>query len=126
MVEFEPAAPEPQDGADRSERYQYLHYLAEQHRAELQAWIEQEGLAAEINHISEATAFDLLFARVTPAAADALQHAPGVVAVMPALDAPAADLAVDRTPSDRTVDLPGDVTVTDPAIYHHGQRLRYA
>jgi len=97
MVEFEHAgpdqqAPDPQtpdqQPVDRGERYRLLRVKAEEHRQQLETWIADEGLEEQVKQLGEATAFDLLFARVTPAAADALQHAPGVVAVMPANNPP--------------------------------------
>jgi hypothetical protein len=84
VVEFarSPAADEKQ--LTRGERYRARRAAAQRHRQELEAWLEREGLVAEVSAIGEATAFDLLFAKVTPEAAAALQHAPDVVAVTPA------------------------------------------
>jgi hypothetical protein len=90
MVEFSASSSHDNgydyDAHSRGERYRQLRANAQQHRQELEAWIAREGLQGEVKDLGEATAFDLLFATVTPQAAAALNHAPGVVAVTPAGD----------------------------------------
>ena len=86
VVEFARSPAADEDQLSRGERYQRRCAAAQRHRQELEAWLDREGLQGEVSDIGEATAFDLLFARVTPEAAAALQHAPGVVAVTPAAD----------------------------------------
>lgn len=81
MVEFD--CPADDGELTRGERYQRRRDAAQRHRAELEAWVHSAGLAPEVKDIGEATAFDLLFARVTPHAAAALHEAPGVVSVTP-------------------------------------------
>jgi hypothetical protein len=75
-----------QDKMSRSERYRRLRDNAQRHRAELQSWIDSEGLEGEVKDMGDALAFDLLFVTATPQGAAALNRAPGVVAVRPATD----------------------------------------
>lgn len=84
MVEFArtPAADDQQ--LSRGQLYRRRRATAQRRRQELEAWLQSEGLAGEVQEFGEVTAFDLLFARVTPHAAAALHHAPDVIAVMPA------------------------------------------
>ncbi len=84
MVEFERPPVPDQDEMSRSERYHHLQAIAQHHRQELEAWIANQGLDAEVKNLGEAMTFDLLFATVTPQAAAALHRAPGVAAVTPA------------------------------------------
>ena len=84
VVEFARPPAADEDQLTRGELYRQRRADTRRHRQELEAWLEREGLAGEVSDIGEATAFDLLFAKVTPAAAAALQHAPGVIAVTPA------------------------------------------
>ena len=81
MVQFD--CPHDDGQLTRGERYQRRQAAAQRHRDELEAWLHSAGLAGEVKDIGEATAFDLLFVRVTPHAAAALHDAPGVVAVTP-------------------------------------------
>ena len=75
-----------QEKVSRSERYRRLRANAQRHRDELQAWIASEGLEGEVKDMGDALAFDLLFVTATPQGAEALNRAPGVVAVRPATD----------------------------------------
>jgi glutamate-1-semialdehyde aminotransferase len=84
MVQFTHTNAYDQDALTRAEKYRNLRANAERHRQELEEWIAREGLQGEVKNLGEAMAFDLLFATVTPTAAAALNHAPGVVAVTPA------------------------------------------
>jgi glutamate-1-semialdehyde aminotransferase len=86
MVEFARTNGLDQEAATRGEKYRRLRANAQRHRQELEAWIASQGLEAEVQSLGDAMAFDLLFATVTPQAAAALHHAPGVVAVTPAPD----------------------------------------
>jgi hypothetical protein len=86
MVEFAPSPGLAEEQLSRGERYRQRCAEAQRHRQELEAWLDREGLRSEVKDIGEATAFDLLFARATPQAAAAMQHAPEVVAVTPAGD----------------------------------------
>jgi len=81
MVQFD--CPNDDGQLTRGERYQRRQAAAQRHRDELEAWLHSAGLAGEVKDIGEATAFDLLFVRVTPHAAAALHDAPGVVSVTP-------------------------------------------
>ena len=83
LVQFARSPALDEDQLTRSERLRLVQDDAQRHRRELEEWLDHEGLAGEVNAIGEATAFDLLFAKVTPQAAAALEHAPDVVAVMP-------------------------------------------
>jgi hypothetical protein len=86
MVQFTRTNSSDQDTLTRAEKYRSLRANAARHRQELEDWIAHEGLQGEVKNLGEAMAFDLLFATVTPAAAAALNQAPGVVAVTPAPD----------------------------------------
>jgi hypothetical protein len=86
MVEFAHSNSYDRDNMSRKELYHRMRDNAEQHRQQLAAWIESEGLEGEVKDLGDAMAFDLLFATVTPQAAAALNRAPGVVAVTPATD----------------------------------------
>lgn len=88
MVEMERPPSQDLAGCDRGERYRMLKANAEQHRDQLNSWLEEQGLAGEVDSVSEATAFNLVFVKCTPSVADALAHAPGVVEVLPAADLP--------------------------------------
>jgi hypothetical protein len=90
MVEFAHSNSYDRDSMSRKELYHRMRDNAEQHRQQLAAWIESEGLEGEVKDLGAAMAFDLLFATVTPEAAAALNRAPGVVAVTPANDLPGA------------------------------------
>jgi hypothetical protein len=69
------------DGHDRREKLQILEANARQQRANLVEWIEQHGLAGEVNTIGTPTSFNLFFIQCTPRAAQALKDAPGVLSV---------------------------------------------
>jgi phage gp46-like protein len=71
---------------DRRKKLQMLEENARQHRAELVQWIEEHGLAREVETVGDATSFNLLFVKCTPNVARALKEAPGVVAVTTADD----------------------------------------
>ncbi len=88
MVEFAHSNSNDRDGMTRKELYHRMRANAEQHRQQLAEWIESQGLEGEVKDLGDAMAFDLLFATVTPEAAAALNHAPGVVAVTPANEQP--------------------------------------
>ncbi|MBW7883620.1 MAG: hypothetical protein H3C34_13470 [Caldilineaceae bacterium] len=78
----------------RSERYKILRQNAETRRAALEAWAAREGLCDKITVLKTATAFNLLFVKCTPDAAEQLPHAPGVVEVLLAGDLPGTPLRV--------------------------------
>jgi fructose-specific phosphotransferase system IIC component len=82
MVEIERPPATELEPLSRSARYRRLKANAQQHRTELEEWVHDKGLDNEVQTIGEATAFNLLFAIITPKAAEALVDAPGVVAVM--------------------------------------------
>lgn len=84
MVQFTHTNSHDQDALTRAEKIRRLRADAQRHRQELEEWIAREGLEGEIKNLGEAMAFDLLFATVTPAAAAALNRAPGVAGVTPA------------------------------------------
>jgi hypothetical protein len=86
LVQFAPSPAVDEDQLTRGERLRLMQADAQRHRRALEEWLDHEGLAGEVSAIGEATAFDLLFAKVTPQAAAALEHAPDVVAVMPTSD----------------------------------------
>jgi hypothetical protein len=68
-------------GHDRREKLQILEANARQQRAKLIEWIEQHGLAGEVNAIGGPTSFNLFFIQCTPRAAQAIKDAPGVLSV---------------------------------------------
>ena len=82
MVEIERPSQAELEHLSRSARYRRLKANAQQHRNELEEWVHDKGLDGEVQTIGEATAFNLLFAVITPKAAEALAEAPGVVAVL--------------------------------------------
>ncbi len=84
MVEFARTPAADDQNLTRGELVRRRRADAQQHRQELEAWLQREGLAGGVKLFGEATVFDLLFATVTPQVADALHHAPHVVAVVPA------------------------------------------
>lgn len=75
------------DNYDRAERYRLLMAHAEAQRDAFKQWAEEEGLCEEIMRIGEANSFHLLFIYCTPAAAQRLVGAPGVIDVAVAADA---------------------------------------
>lgn len=83
-VTMERPSSESLESLPRDERYRTLQTAAYEQRAALEQWIADHGLSESVSAIGEATAFNLLFATLTPAAAAALLEAPGVVAVAPA------------------------------------------
>lgn len=83
MVEFAHSPASDEQNLTRGELYRRRRADAQRHRQELEAWLQREGMAGEVKEFGEVTAFDLLFAIVTPQAAAALHHAPDVVAVTP-------------------------------------------
>jgi hypothetical protein len=66
---------------DRGERYRRLMAHAEAQRRQITAWIAEQGLTDEIMRVGEANSFHLLFIYCTPAAAERLAGAPGVIDV---------------------------------------------
>ncbi|MBK8045784.1 MAG: hypothetical protein IPK16_00800 [Anaerolineales bacterium] len=82
-VTMERPSSESLESLQRDERYRALHTVADEQRKALEQWIADHGLSESVSSIGEATAFNLLFATLTPEAAAALLAAPGVVAVAP-------------------------------------------
>ncbi|RIK37876.1 MAG: hypothetical protein DCC55_22920 [Chloroflexi bacterium] len=83
--------PQPAELArfDRRKKLAILEENARQHRDELVKWIEEQGLAREVDSIGAATSFNILLVKGTPKVVRALKKAPGVLAVTMADDAAA-------------------------------------
>ena len=82
LLEVERPSSEELAPYPRGERYRRLRANAEEHRSQLQHWIDRHDLSDEVRAVSPATGFNLLFVQCTAHAAQELAHAPGVVEVL--------------------------------------------
>ena len=66
------------NGMNRGEKAKLLNENSEHLRAELLKWLEEEGLANQVEKVGEATTFNTLFLKTTPYVAKMICAAPGV------------------------------------------------
>lgn len=99
-LRIERVRPDTFDSFDRAEKYESLRGGADQTRRQIIDWIEAEGLGEEIVDLGDPTAFSLIFAKSTPAGAERLRDAPGVLSVIEDPDIPLDLARVRESPRD--------------------------